>query len=265
MKKILSLILCLAMACAFLVSCGDGEIGDYIKNYPETDNTVERLDLNLYIVTGDSTTENAKVSVSTRIAGYTKTDYSTVLNVHYVSAASYEKTVNDAIKNGGQNTPHIILITSKAMFDTLHSATGGSKLVDLTEYYASKAYGRLNTQIAESLLDASRIDGKLYTVPNNHVVAEYEYLVINKEVAVQTLHYTNEEISGYKSLADAQELIAEMEAAGYQNVSELVRVVSGPYELRETLSVDSFCNVIKVPTVTSEEAFSSAFAIVNNA
>ena len=252
------------MACAMLVGCGESEIGEYIKNYPETNDTVERLELNLYIITGDKTTENAKISVSTRISGYTKSDYSTVLNVHYVTSADYEATVNKAIKDGGKNTPHIILINSESMINSLVKAEGGSKLADLTDYYSSKTYGRLNTQIASSLLESSKIDGKFYSVPNNHVVDGYDYLVINKEVAVQVLHYTNEELSSYKSLEDAADLIAEMESAGYQNATELVRVVSGSYELREQLSVDSFCNVIKVPTVTSAEAFSSAFAVVNN-
>ena len=57
---------------------------------------------------------------------------------------------------------------------------------------------------------------------------------------------------------------ADMTNAGY-NASELVKVVTGPYELRNTLSVDNICNIIDMPTVTTADAFASAFAIIKNA
>lgn len=266
MRKILCLILCLILSCMMLVACSGNEIGDYIKNYPETTEKVERLDLNLYIITGDSTTETSKTSVATRISGHTKTTYNTVLNVFYVKESEYESTVINAINNGGTDIPHIILINSEAMMNKLVNSASGNKLADLTEYYLSEEYGRLNTQIASSLISSSRIDGKLYTVPNNRVLGEYTYLVINKEVAMQTLHYTNTELSAYKSLDDAAQLIAEMYSAGYteEQVNSYVRVVSGSYKLREELSENNFCNIINVPTVTSADAFSSAFAIVKS-
>ena len=35
-------------------------------------------------------------------------------------------------------------------------------------------------------------------------------------------------------------------------------------ELRETLEVENFCNIIEVPTVTTADAFASAFAVIAN-
>jgi hypothetical protein len=81
MKKILSLILCLVLACGMLVGCDENEFPD--PNYEEQGSKLELLTLNLYIVCGDDMAENAKVSVQNRIAGYTKTsEYKTILNVH---------------------------------------------------------------------------------------------------------------------------------------------------------------------------------------
>lgn len=270
MKKLLSLLFMLAMCVTVLASCGDEPIGSWLENFPKDPPPEPALTLNMYIITGDNTTADAKVSVSTRIAGYTKAEYNTTLNVHYVTASEYESTVKNAIDNGGKTDSagnvipqaHIILISSEAMINGLVKSESGNKLCDLTGYYSTKAYGRLNTQIAKSLIQSSRIDGRLYSVPNNRVVGEYTYLVVNKEVAVKTLHYTNEEILEYKSLEDAAELMAEMTNAGY-NAAELVRVVRGNYQLREELSKEGFCNVIDTPSVTSADAFSSAFAIVN--
>lgn len=260
MKKILCLLLCLVMSCTLLVSCSDPTIGDGIGDYPETNERVERLDLNMYIITGDDTTEDAKNSVSTRIAGYTRTMFNTELNVFYLSEDGYEEAISSAITAGGANMPHIILINSKDMFSSLKSA---NKLVDLTSYYNSRDYGRLNTQITSALLQASKVDdAKLFTVPNNRVLGEYQYLVIDKEVAMQTLKYGNAELSSYKSLDDAATLMEDIGKLGL-DAEDYVRVISGSYEDRIELSKENFCNVIAKPGVTVDDAFESAFAIVN--
>ncbi len=265
MKKVWSLILCLVLMCTMLVSCGEGEIGEYIKNYPETTEKIERLDLNLYIITSDDTSENAKTSVATRIAGHTKTDYNTVLNVKYVSAADYEATVANAIAAGGKDAPHIVLINSEAMFNSLHNAEGGSKLASLTSYYATREFGRLNTQISEALLAASKIGGEYYTVPNNRMIGEYTYVVINNSV-LYDYHYNNQEILAVNTPEAVETLKNELMAKPSmteEKLASLVRVESGSYEKRYQLDDEGFCNVISMPKVTTADAFASAFAIVN--
>lgn len=265
MKKIWCLILCLVLACSVLVGCAEDEIGDYLKNYPEQTETVGKLSLNMYIIVGDNTTENAKTTVKRMISQHTVSEYNTELNVFYIPEAEYETKVMTAINNGGENTPHIILINSESMLNSLYKSDADTKLADLSAYFASRDFGRLNTQIADSLIQTSKLgeNNKLYTVPNNHVVDEYTYLVIDEEVAHQTLHYPSNELKAYKSLEDAVALKEEMSLAGY-NADELVYEISGPYELRAELEANgNFCNIIKQPTATTEEVFSSAFAIVN--
>ena len=258
MKKIISLSLCFVLALMMLVSCSSQKIGDGEK-YPESSQIVERLQLNMYIITGDSSSENATNSVATRISGHTKVTYNTELNITYVKESNYESTLLSAIESG-QNVPHIVLINSENLFNSLMEK---NKLADLSNYYKSRDFGRLNTQIAPALLESSKIDGKLFTVPNNRVIGEYSYLVINKEVAMQTLKYTNAELSSYTSLDDAAELIAEMNSNGY-DADRYVKVVNGPYELREELSKENFCNIISVPMITKADAFSSTFAVINS-
>ena len=243
-----------------LVSCSEEKIGDGIGHYPETQTTIERLDLNMYIITGDNSAKAATDAVATRISGYTKITYNTVLNITYLTESEYEAVLTDAISKGGKNAPNIVLVNSEALFDKLMA---DNKLADLTSYYWSREFGRLNTQIASSLIEKSYVGEKRYTVPNNRIVGEYTYLAINKDVAMKTLKYTNAELSSYKSLEDAAALIAEMNANGF-NADEYVKVVKGPYELRETLELENFCNIINEPTVTRADAFASAFAIINN-
>ncbi len=182
MKRYLSLLVCLLLACATLVACGDQKIGDGIKDYPRDPSLNERLTLNMYIITDDNTSADAMSAVANRIAGYTKTQYNTILNITYVKESEYQQTVLDAIEEGGETMPNIVLINDKDFFDTLnniifdegHTELQRTALADLTSYYGTKTYGRLNTQIAKALLEAS-------------YVTEYEYLVIDRAVAVDEL------------------------------------------------------------------------------
>lgn len=261
MKRILCLIMCLVMACTMLVSCAETTIGDYIDNYTDVQKTSERLTINMHIITGDSTTEDSIKNVSQRINGYAKNIYNTDLKITFVKESDYVSSLNSALSKSDAEAPHIVLINSESLFDSLMD---GGKLADLTDYYGTKSFGQMNVKIASPLLQASKVENKLYTVPNNRVIGEYEYLVINREL-VKEFHYPNQELEGYKSLEDASALMAEMEGAGYsqESISQLVRVVKGPYELREEYLEDNFCNVISVPSVNRAEAFASAFAVVN--
>ncbi len=255
--------MCLVLSCTMLVSCAEDKIGDYIHNYEDKTEHIERLNINMYIIV-DHASDNALTSVKDRIAGHTKTTYNTVLNVFYITADDYQQTIADAIAEGGVNAPNIVLINSESMLDSLINAEGGNKLADLSNYYSSKAYGRLNSQIASALLESSKINNKFYTVPNNHVVDQYTYLVVNKEVAHLSLKTPTTVIDSYKSYADTEDLRNKMSSAGY-DPNEFVYEINGPYEMKsELIAQGNFCNVIKVPTVTRTEAFASAFAIVNS-
>lgn len=262
MKRTLLVLLCIVLSCFVLVSCAEDEIGSYLENYPESGTTVEKLTLNLYIIVGNETTEDAKTSVARELNAHTLSKFNTVLNVFYVSADSYQETVMGAINNGGDNAPNIILINSASMFNEL---VEGKKLADLTSYLDGTKYGSLNTQIPKALLLASRISGKYYSVPNNHLIGEYKYLVVNKEIARNYL-FSDAKINSYKSLADAQPLIDAMKNDGKsdEDISKAVFEISGPYELRNQYANGYFCNVCVYPTVDANEAFCSAFSVIKN-
>jgi hypothetical protein len=245
-----------------LVSCSEEEIGSGIGGYTDVQTTTERLTLNMHIITGDSTTEDSMKNVSLRINSYCKTNYNTDLKITFVKESEYESSLNSALELSDDAAPHIVLINSKSLFDSLMDS---EKLADLTDYYGTKSFGQMNVKITPSLLAASKVDNKLYTVPNNRVIGEYEYLVINK-IAIHEFKYTNEMLNSFSSYEDAAALVSEMELAGYsaEQIAGLVRVVKGPYELRYEYT-DEICNVVSVPTVDAEEAFASSFAVINRA
>ena len=264
MKKILAMLLALTLCTLMLASCGENEeLGSYIENYPETPNNVEELTLNLYIITEKETSAFAINTVKRMVTQYTELNYKTKLVVNYLTADEYDTAVLNAADAQGDSAANIVLINSPDLMDKLMAK---NKLADLTEYYETKTYSSLNSIVPKALLDGSKIGGKLYTVPNNHLIGEYRYLVIDKALCRDELHYSDTKLLSYKTKEDAAELILEIESLG-KNPDDYVYYQTGKYELKAQIEKEGthgkICNVSVYPTVDREEAFSSAFAIIN--
>ena len=262
MKKTL-LLLITVLICAFaLVSCGgeDDELGGYINNYPETIQKAESITLDLYIITDDRTSSFAEVTVKRMITQWTELNFNTKLVVHYVKADEYENAVTSAINSTGEHSADIILINSLELMQKLVT---DKKLADLTDLLETRKFGSLNSQIPEALWDASEIDNKFYSIPNNRLLDEYEYLVIDTEYCRDYLKFNNSKLKSYRSMEDAAELIAKIEADG-KNPSDYIYLQTGLYNMKAELeNAGKICNIVKYPTVTAVDAFESAFAIVN--
>lgn len=293
MKKLFCVLVCLVLTAFALVSCGDVDRSDWLGQGKDDDGkivggnyngentivTIPEVNMNLYIIVEDETwdttkSEGLKViskpedkivvtqainTVSNAIKDYTSTTYKTVLNVKFVKASEYETVVLDAVKAGNSdaNAANIVLVNSYALMQDLY-ATG--KLVALDSYLDTSAYGQLNTNIPTALLEASKLDGKLYSIPNNHVIGNYEYLLINKEAAKEC------KISdtAAKSFTSYDEVLDIIDDKFDNSNGNLVALVSGSYEDRFLYEAQGYyCNVVKNPIADKNEAFSSAFAIIN--
>ena len=226
MKKVFGLLLLVSVLTVFLVGCGEHEIGKDLDKYPVTNDTVEDVELNLYIITDESTSDNAKITVNTTIASYTLVNYHTEVNVHFFTADEYEEELIAAI-NSPENTedaPNVVLVNSPELMNSLVD-TG--KLLPLDSYLDSDAYGTLNVSIS-SLLAASVVDVNgedvLLSIPNNHLIGEYEYLVIDKEIAKQTLKYSNTTLASYNTYEATVIILARLHEMGFDvvTVSELL-------------------------------------------
>ena len=267
MKKILCLIMCLLFASLMLVSCGDDEIGKVPDHYPEPEPEIEEVSINLYIIVDDATSDNAIQTVSRMIAQHTLATYYTEVNVKYVSAEDYESVALNAVTSTGADAANIVLVNSYEFMTKLYN-TG--KLENLAGYLQLPAYGTLNVKIPTTLIDACvwNVDDNggeyIYAIPNNHIIDDYQYLVIDREVAEQQLKYSLTELLGYTTYDATEALRADMEKAGY-NPEEYVYIQNGAYSLKGELEADNknVCNIIQKPTVDLEEAYSSAFAIVD--
>lgn len=261
MKKFLSLLLCLVFAVTMLASCSEDVIGDY--EYPNfVPKETPAITLDFYIVVGEGTSDLAKDTVERMLSQYTETKYKTSLVLHYIEETDYRAELLEGINKTGNDKADIVLVNSAELMKEL---VAGNKLLDLTAYYDGDTYGRLNTMITKTLIEASKINGKIYSVPNDHVIGEYTYLIIDEDVATIGYNFSPASLEACKSLDDDTmlRLKSAIEADG-KKFSDYVQVVSGDYSDKAAYEADGYiCNISSYPQVTEDEAFASSFAIVN--
>ena len=159
MKKLISLILCIVFVCFALVSCKQEKIGEYLSNYQNNNssgNAVEKL--NFYIITGDGTSEDAKITVPQNINTYLKEKYKIELNIKYFTEAEYYDAVVSAMNTQVEaERPDIVLINGATTFDALKSELVPLNTADFN--FFNEDYKKLNTIVKSVLLQASAEDG----------------------------------------------------------------------------------------------------------
>lgn len=234
MKKLLSLSLCIIFVCLTLVGCAQDIIGEYLPNY-NTDKVTddEVVKLNFYII-GDNISDAAETTVPQNINAYLKEKYRIALNISYCTTENYKKNLDDALDNtvtDESKRPDIILINSKAMFDDLYA---NNRLAPLNNLYNSRDFRSINAIIDDSLLSASIVvendNNVYYTVPNNHVVDNYEYIVIDKEMARDKLHFSSEEIGAMTNDASLKVLVDAIEAVEPGNSALYIQHKTGDFK-----------------------------------
>ncbi len=272
MKRIVSLLLCLLMTCLVFTSCSESTLDKFREDIDEYKDVVlpsdkEEVELDFYVIYEEGTTETAKESVQLYINSHLSDTYKTTLDIHYLTAAEYEAVAYADAAKTGDDRADIVLLVGKDMFDRFYTA---NMLADLTSYYSSNTYGLLNTEIADTLLKSSLIyvDSagnslslpRYYTVPNNHVIGQYEYILINKEIA-RRYNFSNrqlEQMTTYESTAELRAMIGE----GAENY---VKQVYGTHTNKAEYEAAGYvCNVASYPVGDVAEAFAASYAIVRH-
>lgn len=279
MKKIICLLLCLSFLICMLVSCKDDEIGadlDELRDKVQIEE-VKEIELDFYVIVGEGTTQNATNTVELMINQHLE-GMKTSLDMHYISADEYAAKMMNDIALDGDDKADIVLVTSKDMFDSLYDQ---HLIANITEYFdpVKSPYRSLNTQICKALLSASTVPedainnaGSIYVknnnycVPNNHVVSAYSIVLINREIS---------EYYGVGQLTASQMVTEELCKPLYDMIDadpnatytreQAVVITTGSYADVCAYKADGryIVNTL-VPTVTAEEAYSSAFAIARH-
>ena len=282
MKKLLSLILCIVLVCTVLVSCKKEILEDFLEKYRKNTTKDEAAEtLNFYIVTGNGTGESAKTTVPQNINTYLKDKYNLELNINYFTEAEYQSKVLEAMNTTDESSrPDIVLINGVGMFDKLKGSLVPLNSEEFNFY--GEDYKKLNSIVKQPILSASAENGIYYTVPNNHNVGNYEYIVFDQKIAQQigyTIEYTFDgqgtPVASVNTLTAVEEFKSALAAKDPSlDADDYIQVVTGDYQLLETLkhknlateevlpNVVNHVNILSYPNATREEAHLSAFAVI---
>lgn len=278
----IALIMCVVLFATLLTSCND-HAG--VDDYDWQPQVIVKLEYDLYIITDAIPSEeatHAQKTVNSKINQYLDDKYDTILNIHYCTADEYDSVVANAsgasartsvTSSDRYNAGTILLITSEEMHNQLVSE---NKLVDLRPFLDTKDYGTLNIQITKTLIEAATVTvdnvDHLYCIPNDHTIGEYQYTLINREIAEGKLNFSAQSEILKMLLIDgvpnekAQELIDSVNANLEETtLSDVIRNEVGSYEDKARFEAEGFiCNVSKYPEASAADAYESAFGILKS-
>ena len=329
-RRIFSLILCaLMLMSAFLVGCGDKTDDEIIARIAK--NATQPYTITLWIPTNDTTTAEAVQAVQDAMNEILRKEFSTEVKIYAIKDSEYEaavearlneikekidagqesaKSIMDTkVKNGDVTVvknddgtyetvyPDVLdvqmdlfLTRTKADFDKYK---GAGQIASLYNHMTG-LYRNFDKIIATNLLkNGETYWHERYGVPVNHVIGEYSFLVVDKELADKYNKTLSEEakidfaslktlsdleafitwakgqtavaLSGAKDAftADDQTVWQTLSDAGCVGTSDDAAVcfAKGDFVDLENYRKDSYVVKYQMPVATEEEIFSSVFVI----
>lgn len=230
-KALLCLLLCFCMVMPLMLAgCGSGQETDASQI---TSNTRDTVSISFWIVTEDETTDAAKAAVQDAFNAITETKYSTRVEFVFCTEDEYKAKLDAkfdqidskpaglarpkdeqkvVVDEDGVTSPYfapvwdyqmdILLITGKDMLDE-YVADG--RLLSLNDSL-NNTYNKITKYIYNDILNNAKVDGSWYAVPNNHMIGEYTFMLVNKEMA-QRYYYNESDFTSFGADTAAAELI----------------------------------------------------------
>lgn len=239
--RILSLVLCLAMLVCAFASCGKKK--DDTEDIVSETATRAAMTVSMYVITEDGTTDEAADAVEKAVNSMIKSKYTTKVEITYLTADEYYSAVetqfnimkNNAKKPAADDTAtgdaaetapvtEELIIGENGVAELRYpSLTPGQiDIVMIADYAKYEEYvengwlapldsavtgtfKKLGDYVYPATLEAAKIGGKLYAIPNNGPIAsEATYIVINGELAKEFKLDTY----GMDSLTDLADFLA---------------------------------------------------------
>ena len=224
MKKLLCLVLGLLMVVPMLASCaGDGDAVENVTNEASRYTTT----LNMWVMTDDEGVDPAQAAaVNEAINKITKAKFKTKLNIKYVKESEYYAKVEAALAEQAYALDNGLISKNQPdSEETIYNEYGVPELKypEIKDYqvdilfigdagnisgyekyreFADKEWlvaldgfmdntaMKLYTYIDELYFDAIQYNGLSYGIPNNTVIGEYTYLMVDKALMRDEYYYT---------------------------------------------------------------------------
>lgn len=158
-KKLFSLILCIAMLATAVITTGCGEEEDETE---ENVNKNQVVTLNMFIVTEDETTDEQAKAVQLAINEYTLKSFKTKVKINYLKEEEYWQTIEDTL-----------LAIEESELEEAEKAEEADKAEEAEEDVADAAEGE-EADNAEGVADDEAAEGEEGKVPEKEVTLDDE-------------------------------------------------------------------------------------------
>ncbi len=231
-NKFISLLLIAIMlfAVASMTSCGDQDVNPF-------EGILAPTTITLISIRGEGTTDEAIKAVEKELNVITRAQYNVNLQLVLYSEAEYEAKLAQRIlaaesekQNSGSSSGNLVAGTKKEdiVYETIEkdgftefvypSATENQVDIFLIRDQATyndfiaqgkvqslstqitNAYSNMAKYINKTLRDAMRVNNATYAIPNNHLLGNYTYLLLNKAL-VDELGYKAEDLTSLYALS----------------------------------------------------------------
>ncbi len=264
-NRVIALLLALiTLLSVCLVGCGEEELD---PDNIEATSSREPITLSMWVVTDETTTEEAMDAVEAAFDAYTKSNFTTSVDLVFVTVDEYKNALSDYYKELGNYRSSIAATTTTAPVTEEGETEDESEKVEETTaetfvnqygvqeikypdpdeyqldillllgeemYYQYANSGMLRSMsttlldvskklydyIYPTFLDAAKISSGTWAVPNNHVIGEYTYLLINRDLA-EKYYIDTDDIS---TVEDCLPFLSDVHA------KEDIPAVKAPYE-----------------------------------
>lgn len=217
-KKLLCLLLCMAtiLSAGMLGGCAQEEEEDLNSNVNTSRTAVT---LSMWIISENKISAETEKAVEAAFNSFTESKYTTHVDLIFCTEDEYREKVDaqfEKIENRPTGTPikpttkgdtyvrdeegmlvlnypsvgeyqmDILLITSE---DMLKGYVNDGRLKSLQDSL-DNTYKVIKTYVYGDILENSKVDNEYFAVPNNQIIGEYTYLMVNKELA-DRYYYTD--------------------------------------------------------------------------
>ena len=217
--RLICLLLCLVFVMSFaLTGCKQSTSDEDISNIVD-EGSANTRHLTMWVVSEEAVDPDVASEVNKAINDITMTKFSTKLTIRFLTEAEYRQTVSDTIR--ANEDARNQFLGSSAVTDPAESENSAAETVTnkyglpekkypnlrdnqvdiiyiqgydmYADFVANEWLVSLDTEITSSsqklteyisktLLNAAKIDGSLYAIPNNNTMGEYTYMLLDKEL-----------------------------------------------------------------------------------
>lgn len=236
MKKLLCLLLCAVMLISVLTGCSseDDPAGS-------ADSSRKTVTLTMWVICEEEVSKETEAQIEEAFNIITEADYTTHVDFVFCTEAEYEAKLEQKFAhiegNPGKSKPSqnpyititnqtyrdeegmtrlkypnvweyqmdIVLVTGRDMLDS-YIAKG--RVQDLTSSL-NTTNKIIKKYVNNALLDNAAINGKWYGIPNNNIIGNYTFMLVNKEMAAKYA-YEPEQFTSFGVGTPAAELIEKI-------------------------------------------------------